>query len=396
MFAIVQQTHKGWAPKIYANTCFKDLLIRPMKSRLALIPLLAVFLLLAFAPATLHAAQTRNYAKAIKRGTGALQRWYSPQSGLYTRSTGWWNSANAITVLANESRALKTRHYLSAIDNTFENASAAEHTANFLNNYDDDEGWWALAWVDAYDLTGKQKYLAMAETIFADIAGEWETNTCGGGVWWNKKTGYKNAIANELFLELAAALANRAASAEERQKYLDWAQREWTWFRSSGMINAQNLVNDGLDSTHPNACVNNGRTTWSYNQGVILGGLVELYKADPDPTLLPQAQAIAQATLARLTDANGILIDRSVSGGDAPQFKGIFLRNLMALYAAAPDAQYKSFAEANADSILAHDQDAASHDGTLWGALWQGPFDKADAARQTSALDALIAAFAMQ
>ncbi len=53
------------------------------------------------------------------------------------------------------------------------------------------------------------------------------------------------------------------------------------------MINAQSLVNDGLNSSNPNACTNNGRTTWTYNQGVILGGLVELYNADKDPTLLP-------------------------------------------------------------------------------------------------------------
>jgi rhamnogalacturonyl hydrolase YesR len=283
-----------------------------MKPRLALIPFLTAFFLLAFAPSTLRAANARHYAKAIKRSTRALQQWYSPHSGLYAPSAGWWNSANAITVLANESRALKTKRYLAAIDNTFENASAAEHTANFLNNYDDDEGWWALAWVDAYDLTANPRYLAMAETILADIAAQWETKTCGGGVWWNKKSGYKNAIANELFLELAASLANRAASADEKQKYLEWAEREWIWFRGTGMINAQGLVNDGLDSRHPDACVNNGRTTWSYNQGVILGGLVELYEADHDPALLPQAQSIANAVIAHLTNPQDILVDPSV------------------------------------------------------------------------------------
>jgi predicted alpha-1,6-mannanase (GH76 family) len=158
------------------------------------------------------------------------------------------------------------------------------------------------------------------------------------------------------------------------------------------MINAQSLINDGLTSTNPKACANNGRNTWTYNQGVILGGLVELYKADRDPTLLPQAEAIANAAIADLTTTSGTLKEKAVSGGDAPQFKGIFLRNLMALYASAPNPQYKAFADANANSILANDEGP----GGQFGALWQGPFDSADATRQTSALDALIAAAAMQ
>jgi predicted alpha-1,6-mannanase (GH76 family) len=146
-----------------------------------------------------------------------------------------------------------------------------------------------------------------------------------------------------------------------------------------------------LTSTNPNACTNNGNRTWSYNQGVILGGLVELYNADKDATLLPQAQAIAGAAIASLAP-NGILADPTVSGGDAPQFKGVFTRNLMYLYAAAPNAQYKTFVDANANSIWTNDRGGSYE----FGGLWQGPFDSGDATRQTSALDTLVAAANMQ
>jgi predicted alpha-1,6-mannanase (GH76 family) len=287
-------------------------------------------------------------------------------------------------------RRQKSTLYLSAISNTFNNANKANGTTNFINNYDDDEGWWALAWIDAYDLTGNQAYLTMAETIFADIAAEWDTTTCGGGVWWEKPNNYKNAIANELFLSVAASLANRSAGSTAAS-YLAWAQKEWTWFKASGMINSQSLINDGLTSTNPSACRNNGRNTWTYNQGVILGGLVELYKADKDPTLLPQAATIANVAIANLT-VNGILVESSVSGNDAPQFKGVFSRNLMALYNVAPSPAYKTFLNANANSIWTSDQ-GPSHE---FGALWQGPFDSADAIRQSSALDALVAAMEIQ
>ena len=118
---------------------------------------------------------------------------------------------------------------------------------------------------------------------------------------------------------------------------------------------------------------------------------MELYKADQDPTLLPQAQAIANSAIANLT-VNGILEESVNSGNDAPQFKGIFVRNLVILNNSVPNAQYKTFVDANANSIWANDQGRKYE----FGALWQGSFDSADAIRQSSALDALLAAMELQ
>lgn len=335
-----------------------------------------------------------SYSQEANDGVKTLQQWYTQSTGLY--ATGWWHTANSITVIANYEAATGDTSYYSVLSNTFTAAQTAH--SNFIDAYYDDDGWWALAWIDAYDLTGNQSYLTMAETIFSNIAANgWDTTTCGGGVWWSTAESYKNAIANELFLTVAAKLANRTTGSAS-VGYLNWAQQEWAWFKASGMISSQSLINDGLTSTNPKACVNNGETTWTYNQGVILGGLVELYKADQDATLLPQAEAIANAAIANLSTSNGIMNEPgTLSGGDGPQFKGIFMRNLMALYTALPStgtqaAQYKAYAEANANSIWTNDQSGSYE----FGGLWQGPFDSADATRQTSALDAFIAAAAME
>jgi predicted alpha-1,6-mannanase (GH76 family) len=334
------------------------------------------------------ATAAESYTDQAASGIQTLQLWYLPASGQYASPSGWWNTANSMTVLANYERVSGDTSYYSVMANTF--TMAQKTHANFVNMYYDDDGWWALAWIDAYDVTGNPVYLSMAETIFTAITGAWDS-TCGGGVWWSTDRKYKNAIPNELFLSIAAELANRT-SGKASASYLNWAQKEWSWFKNSGMINAQNLVNDGLNSSNPNACTNNGSTTWTYNQGVILGGLVELYRADKDSTLLPQAEAIANAAIANLTE-NGILVEPgSMTGGDGPQFKGIFLRDLMTLYVADSDPRYKAFAEANAKSIVANNQGPNCE----FGALWQGPFDSADATRQTSALDALIAAATMK
>jgi len=334
-------------------------------------------------------APTSAYSQQAGAAIVTLQQWYSQSNGLYASPTGWWNAANAITVLGDYEQVTGSAAYDSDLANTF--TAAQSLRPNFVNDYYDDDGWWALAWIEAYDVTKNPQYLAMAENIFTAITGGWDS-TCSGGVWWNKSKLYKNAISNELFLSIAAKLANRTTGSAQAS-YLNWAQKEWTWFKASGLINSQNLINDGLKD----GCVNNGAITWTYNQGVILGGLVELnnaelHNAGKDPTLLPQAQAIATAAMANLAK-NGILIEPGkLSGGDPSQFKGIFMRNLMALYAAAPNPQYKAFADANATSIVANDQG----DDWQFGGLWQGPFDSGDATRQTSALDALIAAAAME
>ena len=333
------------------------------------------------APSTPPPAQIQKQALA---GIDKLQAWYTQSTGLY-QTTGWWNSANVLTMLADNSLVAHTGSYKSVFANSFQ---LAQQTNNgFLNNYYDDEGWWALAWIAAYDLTHTQQYLDMASSIFTDMSGGWDS-TCGGGIWWSKDKTYKNAIANELFLSVAAHLANRVAPAD-RANYLAWANKEWGWFQQSGMINSQNLVNDGLDLS---TCKNNGQNTWSYNQGVILGGLAELSGAQHSPQLLQSAQNIADAALAHLTDTNGVLHDTCEPncGADGVQFKGIFVRNLMALNFAAPNQKYASFAVANAESIWNHSRDASN----AFGQVWSGPIDAENAGSQGSALDAFVAAYA--
>jgi predicted alpha-1,6-mannanase (GH76 family) len=318
-----------------------------------------------------------------------LQTWYTPETGLY-QTTGWWNSANAITALVDYARVSKSTEYDPLFANTF---TAAQKTSpGFLNKFYDDEGWWALAWIDAYDLTRNREYLSMAESIFADMAASWD-DTCGGGIWWSKDKNYKNSIANELFLSVAAHLANRA-SGSARKRYLEWGKREWKWFEASGMTNARGLINDGLGKGRGQnagqACINNGRTTWTYNQGVILGGLAELSAANHDPALTEAAEKIATAAITQLVDENGILHDpcEPRCGADGVQFKGIFVRNLVLLDSTHPKQIYETFIDRNADTLW----EDAQGPGFQLGERWSGPFDSSNAASQTSALDVLVGA----
>jgi predicted alpha-1,6-mannanase (GH76 family) len=339
-----------------------------------------------------------DYRAAAQAGTGVLQRWYSRRTGLW-KTTGWWNSANALTAVIGYSQHTGDRAYLGVVENTF--VKAQRRKAGFINEFFDDNLWWALAWVAAFDLTGDERYLTAARAIFAHSLSGWD-DTCGGGLWWNTGRRYKNAITNELFLTLAALLSRRAPA---DLGYRDWALRAWDWLHASGLIGPAGLVNDGLTA----ACANNRGTTWTYNQGVILGGLAALHEITGDPGYLRQGEVIADAALSTLTDSQGILAEPcepSGCDGDQTQFKGIFVRHLHQFWRRGPSEHcscehsssggggrpaYRAFILANADSVLA----SAGNPAGQFGLHWAGPFDRADASRQSSALEVLIAAAAV-
>jgi predicted alpha-1,6-mannanase (GH76 family) len=309
-----------------------------------------------------------------------LQRSYSRRSGLWS-SVGWWNSANALTALVDYMSVTGDRSYRQVIDRTFWLAPGFRLRGRFINEYFDDTAWWGLAWAAAYELTSKRRYLAKAEAIFRHLTTGWD-DTFGGGLWWTTDRTYKNAITNELF----GLLAVRLYSFTERRDYLTWAQREWQWFAASGLINSSGLINDGLTSSG----VNNGGATWTYNQGVVLGFLAGLHTATGSPEFLSAGSTIARAALTSLTK-DGILTEPGEASGDHVQFKGIFVRNLRAFAAVADLPEYREFIVANAASAWDRARDEAGHVGYRW----QGPFDAADPARQSSALDLLTAAVAL-
>jgi len=162
--------------------------------------------------------------------------------------------------------------------------------------------------------------------------------------------------------------------------------KEWNWFEKSGMINSEYMVNDGLSSS----CQNNQQTIWTYNQGVILGGLVTLSAQTRNVTLITIAKNISNAAIKKLTYSNGVLKEpcEPNCGSDAPQFKGIFVRYLGILANSLPSTDpsrttYIDWLKLNADSISSKDKTAQN----LCGLVWIGPANTLGASEQTSAID---------
>ncbi|EED17160.1 glycosyl hydrolase, putative [Talaromyces stipitatus ATCC 10500] len=375
---------------------------------------LASAVLLLIAEAT---AQVSNAHVAFT----TLQEWYNPSTGLWD-TAGWWNGANSMTVIAdlaavdasivqdaiqifettfsvapsvNPSAGIEkniTAHGIMQTtypagwpDDTIVATADPTNSTSWLDGANDDAEWWGLAWIAAYDVTGNETYLNLAEGIFNQIASGWGTNCGNGGIYWETTNHYVNAIASELFISLAAHLANRVS--DSASTYIAWAEEAWNWFAATGMINSEGTINDGLTSD----CVNNGQPVWSYNQGVILGGLAELNRASPNQSYIHSANTIAQAAIAALADSDHVIHDTCEPNcaPDATQFKGIFIRNLLLLHRASPHDLYREVIEACATSIWANDRDTSTNQLSI---DWAGPYvSSANSSTHSSAMDALVA-----
>lgn len=326
----------------------------------------------------------------------AMMGFYNHTTGLWGDSLSpWWASGNALQSLLDYVSKTGSTQYLSVATNTIAIQRAPvpwwpEGGGDFRADSTDDTGWWALANLKMYNLTGDETYLNIAKEDEAYMWSYRDNGTCSEGILWDiPSKSYVNAISNELYLTLVASLHNNIPG---DNYYLNKALEHWAWFKSSGMINSEHLVNDGLTETN-STCTNNGATTWTYNQGVILGGLTELYKATGNDSLITTARQIADAVIASsLLSPNGILTEPCESDPDtcepnAPNFKGIFVRYLSELNSATSDRPYSTYLNTQATSAYENDRNNSNY----YGLSWAGPYQDVEIGSQASAVSLLTA-----
>lgn len=356
-----------------------------------------------------------NLQRAKTTGQVLHEIWYKQDKGQWVGNFKgpndyWWDSANSMISLLYLTEVTDYQvSYQSAMENTF---NKGKNQNNFINSYNDDTLWWALTWLKAYQVTKHvnpehpqlNDMLNVVTNIFTTMQKNQWDNTFNGGVWWSTargSNGYKNAITNGLFLTLSSQLAHEFPT---DSTYLTWAKKSWEWYKNSGMINADYLVNDGLSSSG----VNNNGITWTYNQGMLIGGLVGLFKVTGDTAYLIEAQKLANAAMLYLADTNlNVLQDicewknACVPNPNSGQFKGVFMRYFIELTEVTYDpelrAKYKKFILDSADSNWENNRNVNNQFGHMWtGSTSSAPNNAPDPILQTSSLNVFIAAVRAQ
>ncbi len=207
----------------------------------------------------------------------------------------------------------------------------------------DDNGWWGLAFVEAYRATGTRRYLADAQRALRYIATVgWDPSA--GGIWWNTHHPYKAGEALASGTLLAMLLYEQTHSSFA----LAQAYRFLAWGNTSGFSAANGLY----------AASNLNPTPIDYIESPLIYAQALLCRLTGVAADCQRAEQLEDTSLKRF----GYLLDFS------PQYDAIYLQWMLALYALDEDPTLYLLAAGNARDA----QTRAANGEGLYLLSWNG------------------------
>jgi hypothetical protein len=207
----------------------------------------------------------------------------------------------------------------------------------------DDNGWWGLAFMNAYRATGQQRWLNDAKRALAYIAASgWDSRA--GGLWWNTDHPYKAGAAMASDTLLATLLYQQTKSSfalGQARKFLAWAN-------TSGFSAADGLY--AGSSLNP--------TPIDYAEGPLIYAQAVLCQTTSTPSDCQHSEQHERNSLKRF----GYLLDFS------PQYDAIYLQWMLALYSLNHDGTLYTMAADNARNA----QTRARNGEGLYLLSWNG------------------------
>jgi hypothetical protein len=203
----------------------------------------------------------------------------------------------------------------------------------------DDNGWWGLAFDNAYRATHNRRYLSDAQRALRFIATSgWDPQA--GGIWWNTEHPYKagEAIASATLLAtLIYQQTHSAFALGQAQKYIAWADTAG-FSPTDGLYAASNLSSTPIDyieapliyaqqllcqstGSHVSCQLANvlkGTALVRFGSelnfapqydAIYLQWMLALYGSDHDPTLYALASSNAQRAVDQARNAQGLYLN---------------------------------------------------------------------------------------
>ncbi|KAI5480809.1 alpha-1,6-mannanase, glycoside hydrolase family 76 protein [Pseudohyphozyma bogoriensis] len=318
-------------------------------------------------------------ALVAQAAAARMQTWY--EDGLY-EWTQWWQTpvigmayANLDLAFGNSGNELLVRDLLIKNDGL----------GWMIDKYIDDQSWWAMFALRAYQAYPNETWLGMVEAIVQNDTLYWD-DTCGGGILWlTYRQQYKNTITNGLYFSSLARLYRWTGN----YTYFQYSMNTLNWWLEWGFETSTGRVYDTI--TAPD-CNVTGLQSWTYNSGAFLYGLADLYYATGNTSLLDLGRSIAYAAIRDFSYEDvGVLYesceDDPQPSADLPPgcqsdevaFKGVLMMGMAELYLARPDSNLYNYINTQLLSNVFNNLD----ESWLFGEWWQGPWNETTAGPKT-------------
>jgi hypothetical protein len=335
-------------------------------------------------------APTVSFAEAARNGVdqliglgGQSAASQNPADGLWGGHilSNWWQSALALLALV---------RYLERTDNTsavYQRAIMLLYDHNhlrpnthapidFANEFNDDTGWWGVAWLEAaryelyvrHDKADASKFLSVAEWDARFINAQ--NRRCSGIEWGLGKP--PDTITTAEYMDLTAGLSlfrEQPGPFHNAATSLNWlraAEGSLAYMETTNLINtSQGRVNDSLIQHRSGACTPYGRPI-TYTQGEVADALIQLGLAMHQPIFFkdarrfidygisPEAGLIRQGVLREHCEDVQDNCNKSASRLDYPAYKGLLVNAIADYDTATQSNTYAAFLRRQAKAVVTH------------------------------------------
>jgi predicted alpha-1,6-mannanase (GH76 family) len=232
----------------------------------------------------------------------------------------FWDNAEMMEVVLDAYEITGDQKYKAMFETMYKNFIQKNGSDWLQNKYNDDIAWAVLFSIRGYLLTGNTAYRDKAKDQFDKMWARAYTNSYGGGLLWYHSKTTKNACINGPSMVACCYLARATGDSS----YYDKAVSLYTWSKLYLFDPETGKVKDNVDIDNRTGKLKINTWSSTYNQGTYLGAATMLYQYTKEISYLEEAQKIAGYIRDKMYGAK--VMNNEYNGNDLPGFKGIFAR----------------------------------------------------------------------